>query len=65
MTINAGGEAEATCAALDKAGLVDGCVTSDVDVFLFGGQMVYKRLSLSVRSLSVWRQGDTLAFADD
>jgi DNA excision repair protein ERCC-5 len=37
-------EAEAQCAALEAAGLVDGVVTDDNDVFLFGGQHVYRHL---------------------
>ncbi|GMH40145.1 hypothetical protein BSKO_08049 [Bryopsis sp. KO-2023] len=37
-------EAEAQCAFLNGAGLVDGVVTEDNDVFLFGGRMVYKNL---------------------
>ena len=35
-------EAEAQCAWLDAADLVDGVVTDDNDVFLFGGQHVYR-----------------------
>ena len=41
-------EAEAQCAWLDEANLVDGVVTDDNDVFLFGGQHVY-RLALLLR----------------
>jgi DNA excision repair protein ERCC-5 len=37
-------EAEAQCAWLDEAGLVDGVVTDDSDVFLFGGQRVYRHI---------------------
>ncbi len=37
-------EAEAQCAYLDTVHLVDGVVTDDCDVFLFGGLSVYKNI---------------------
>jgi DNA excision repair protein ERCC-5 len=37
-------EAEAQCAALAQLNLVDGIITDDSDVFLFGGKQCFKNL---------------------
>lgn len=37
-------EAEAQCAYMNTVELVDGVVTDDCDVFLFGGRNVYKNI---------------------
>ena len=39
------GEAEATCAALNKFGAVDACITLDSDAFLYGARVVLRNLS--------------------
>ena len=46
--VQAPGEGEAMCAALNAAGLVDACATFDGDVLLFGAQTVYHTLKLQV-----------------
>lgn len=35
-------EAEAQCAFLDQISLTEGTITDDSDIWLFGGQKVYK-----------------------
>jgi hypothetical protein len=45
--MQAPGEAEATCAALCTAGLVDGVASFDGDTLLFGAEVVYPVVSLS------------------
>ncbi|KAA6428448.1 MAG: flap endonuclease GEN protein 1 [Trebouxia sp. A1-2] len=44
--VQAPGEGEAMCAALNAAGLVDACATFDGDVLLFGAHTVYHTLKL-------------------
>ena len=45
------GEAQAQCAALQRQGIVDGIITEDSDVFLFGGKQVYRKYIISVQLL--------------
>uniref|UniRef100_A0A224YXC0 Flap endonuclease GEN homolog 1 n=1 Tax=Rhipicephalus zambeziensis TaxID=60191 RepID=A0A224YXC0_9ACAR len=42
--VQSAGEAEGTCAFLDKNGMVDGCITQDGDAFLYGAKTVYRKL---------------------
>ena len=47
------GEAEAVCAALSRAGCVDGCGSNDSDCLVYGAESVYHTLKLSVSWLFV------------
>ena len=40
------GEAEKACAYLNLIGRVDGVITDDSDVFLYGAKMVYRNFCL-------------------
>ena len=47
--VQAPGEGEAMCAALNTAGLVHACATCDGDVLLYGAQTTFHTLKLQVR----------------
>ncbi|XP_058035066.1 flap endonuclease GEN homolog 1 isoform X1 [Ahaetulla prasina] len=47
--IQAAGEAEAMCAYLNANGHVDGCITNDSDVFLYGAQTVYRNFTMDIK----------------
>ena len=47
--VKAPGEAEAVCAALDAAGLVQGVATKDSDALVMGAHTVYHTVELHVR----------------
>ncbi|GFH19022.1 uncharacterized protein HaLaN_15909, partial [Haematococcus lacustris] len=50
--------AEAQCAWLDEQGLVDGVVTDDNDVFLFGGRHVYRNIFDNKRYVEEYHMQD-------
>ncbi|KAM9798160.1 flap endonuclease GEN homolog 1 [Neosynchiropus ocellatus] len=51
--VRAAGEAEAMCAYLDSQSLVDGCITNDGDVFLYGARTVYRNFNMSSKDPQV------------
>lgn len=40
--VEGGADGDAQCAQLEDAKISDGCITSDMDYFLFGGKHMYK-----------------------
>ena len=52
-------EAEAQCAALEVGGVSAGSITDDSDIFLFGGQTVYRHFYTQGREIEVYR-GETV-----
>nr|XP_045601602.1 flap endonuclease GEN homolog 1-like [Procambarus clarkii] len=53
--VQAGGEAEATCAALSYHQMVKGVITQDSDVFLYGGQTVFRNFTGNQQKATVER----------
>ncbi|GMH85098.1 hypothetical protein TL16_g10123 [Triparma laevis f. inornata] len=51
-------EAEAQCAELEKNGLVDGIITEDSDVFVFGGKSVYRNIFDERKYVEVYLASD-------
>ncbi len=51
---DAPGEAEELCALLVKKNIVDGCVSEDMDLFLYGCSKVYRYLSLANSTLILY-----------
>ena len=54
-------EAEAQCAVLEELGLVDGVITEDSDVFLFGAKTVYKNIFKDKQNVEVYMQSDIIS----
>lgn len=59
------GEAEAQCAQLYASGAVDGIITDDVDVFLFGGDHVYRHFFRKNTMSELYRLGSSGLSRDD
>lgn len=48
-------EAEAQCAHLEQIHLIDGTITDDSDIWLFGGQCVYKNFFANDKKVLQYR----------
>ena len=57
---DAPGEAEELCAFLVKKGIVDGCISEDMDLFLYGCPKVYRYLSLANSTLILYNTENIL-----
>ena len=51
-------EAEAQCAALEENQLTQGSITDDNDIFLFGGEIVYRNFFSQDKELEVYCSTD-------
>ncbi|XP_042882677.1 uncharacterized protein LOC122259799 [Penaeus japonicus] len=51
--VQAKGEAEATCAALNYYNMVEGVISQDSDVFLYGGQTVFRNFTANQSKATV------------
>jgi len=57
---DAPGEAEELCALLLKKNIVDGCVSEDMDLFLYGCSKVYRYLSLATSTMVCYNTNNIL-----
>jgi flap endonuclease-1 len=55
---DAPGEAEELCALLLKKNIVDGCISEDMDLFLYGCEKVYRYLSLANSTVVLYNTND-------
>ena len=51
-------EAEAQCAKLEQLGLVDGVITDDSDIFLFGGNVVFRHMFNQTKYVECYKAPD-------
>jgi flap endonuclease-1 len=57
---DAPGEAEELCALLVKKNIVDGCISEDMDLFLYGCPKVYRYLSLANSTMILYDTNEIL-----